>query len=64
MLAGDSKTKYPDSDGGKRLSPKKLREVVEEAWQSIPDEDRRTLVESMPARCEAVIRANGGHTKY
>ncbi|KAI0993930.1 hypothetical protein K3495_g14254 [Podosphaera aphanis] len=45
-----TKTKYPDSDGGKRLSPKKLGEVVEEAWQSILDEDSRRLVESMPAR--------------
>ena len=58
------KTKYPDSDRGKRISPKKLREVVEEAWQSILDEDLRRLVESMPARFQAVIRANGGHTKY
>ncbi|KAI1003388.1 hypothetical protein K3495_g4816 [Podosphaera aphanis] len=43
-----TKTKCPDS-GGKQLSPKKHREVVEEAWQSIPDEDLRRLVEGMPA---------------
>jgi len=34
------------------------------AWVSITPEQCAGLVESMPRRCEAVIKAKGGHTKY
>ena len=33
-------------------------------WNGIPPEVCQTLIESMPRRVEAVIKANGGHTKY
>lgn len=55
---------YPDLDGGKQLSYDQLRIVVREAWDSIPSSYLDELIESMPARCQAVIDAKGGHTRY
>lgn len=42
----------------------KLKRYVEEAWQELPESYLQTLLDSMPSRCEAVIAANGMHTKY
>jgi len=41
-----------------------LWERVEKEWNKISPEEFRTLIESMPRRVKAVIKANGGHTKY
>ena len=41
-----------------------LQEVVAEEWAAVPLEFIRTLAHSMPARCQAVINANGNHTSY
>jgi hypothetical protein len=53
--------KYPDNH---QLSYDALREVVQAAWDAVPEDFLRDLVESMQARCQAVINAEGGHTKY
>ncbi|KAE9380210.1 hypothetical protein N431DRAFT_310136, partial [Stipitochalara longipes BDJ] len=45
-------------------SYKKLRAAVQEAWDSITHERIRELVRSMKDRCQAVIDAEGWHTKY
>ena len=37
---------------------------VQKVWNSIEAEECRKLIESMPRRVEAVIKAKGGHTKY
>jgi hypothetical protein len=42
----------------------KLRRYVKEAWEALPDSFWQELLDSMPARCQAVIDANGMHTKY
>jgi hypothetical protein len=42
----------------------RLRQIVEEAWDAIPNERICELIESMPAQCQAVIYVNGGHTIY
>ncbi len=47
-----------------RLSYDELRGAVNAAWEQIPIEFLIDLVDSMQARCEAVIRANGMHTEY
>ena len=47
-----------------QLSYDQLREVVRAAWDALPREFLKELIESMKARCEAVINAEGGHTKY
>jgi transposase len=39
-------------------------ERVAEVWNEIPPEVCQNLIESMPRRLEAVIKAKGGHTKY
>jgi hypothetical protein len=55
---------YPDLPASKQRTYNQLQEIVREAWESITTEDLRELIESMPARCQAVIDAEGGHTKY
>ncbi|PQE33789.1 transposable element tc1 protein [Rutstroemia sp. NJR-2017a WRK4] len=42
----------------------RLKGIVLEAWDSITEGQIRELIESMPARCRAVIEADGWHTKY
>ena len=41
-----------------------LWERIEEEWKAIPDSVCRDLVESMPGRIAAVIKAKGDYTKY
>jgi transposase len=55
---------YPDLEGGRQRSYDQLRVAIREAWDSIPIEYLEELIDSMPARCQAVIDARGGHTKY
>jgi ketohexokinase/beta-glucosidase len=42
----------------------RLKAAVLEAWNSITNEEVLDLISSMPARCKAVIEADGWHTKY
>nr|CCA28305.1 hypothetical protein ALNC14_144490 [Albugo laibachii Nc14] len=46
------------------ISRHDLRELIQEAWDLIRDEDIAKLYDSWWDRCDAVIRANGGPTKY
>ena len=55
---------YPDLPNGRQYRYEQLRTIVREAWDSIPEDFLRELIESMPDRCQAVIDAEGGHTKY
>lgn len=52
--------KYPDI----YRSYLRLKAAVCEAWNSIIEEDIRDLIKSMHNRCQAVIDAEGWHTKY
>jgi hypothetical protein len=52
--------KYPDY----HTSYDRLRIAVKEAWDAIGELELLALVREMPARCQAVIDANGMHTKY
>ena len=48
-------------------APKTLQELtvaIENAWLSVPLKLVRTLIGSMPRRLRAVVRNNGGQTKY
>ena len=47
-------------------SYKKLRTTIERAWESISEERIKGIVsgKEMRARCQAVIDADGYHTKY
>ena len=42
----------------------KLWEGTKKEWEKIISEVCQNLIESMPRRVEAVIKAKGGHTKY
>ena len=46
------------------MTYERLRIVVKRACDSIGQEEFKELIESMPARCQAVIEANGLFTKY
>ena len=50
---------YPE-----RLTYTTLRKAVREAWDSISERRLNELLDEMPARCQAVIDANGMQTKY
>jgi len=41
-----------------------LRSAVKEAWEKVGEDEFKALIESMPARCQAVIDAEGLFTKY
>ena len=41
-----------------------LWERVEKEWDAIPVDLYKTLIESIPRRINAVIKARGGYTKY
>jgi transposase len=41
-----------------------LRDVLPVLWQQIPQEHINHCIASMPARCEAVIEAHGGATRF
>ena len=41
-----------------------LWERAQEEWEKIPKEECQKLIESMPRRLAAVVRAKGGYTKY
>jgi transposase len=53
---------YPP--GGRQRTYDELRRIVNEAWDSITPEDFREVIGTMRDRCQAVIDAQGGHTKY
>jgi transposase len=41
-----------------------LQDIVADEWEKTDKDYVRTLARSMPERCQAVIDANGDHTKY
>ncbi len=41
-----------------------LQDIVADEWKDTSVDFIRELVQSMPERCQAVIDANGDHTKY
>jgi len=42
----------------------RLREIITEAWNAVPNSFIQTLYDSWWRRCQAVINAKGGPTKY
>ena len=47
--------------------PQSIHELwdrVDDEWNKIPKEVCLNLIESMPRRIAAVLKAKGGHTKY
>lgn len=51
--------------GDRRLSELELREALLESWNTaVTDERLDVLCQSMKKRCQQVIDAKGGHTRY
>lgn len=46
------------------MSYNRLRDAVKEAWDKVSEYDLKELVDSIHDRCQAVIDANGKHTRY
>ena len=46
------------------ISYNQLRKTVSKAWEAVPDSFLLELLRSIKARCQAIINANGIHTKY
>jgi transposase len=51
---------------GKRLPRNltELRQYLIEEWDRLSLEDYDKYIKEMPQRCDAVIQAEGGHTKW
>jgi hypothetical protein len=49
---------------GKKMNSDRLKQMVQEAWDQITEEDLNRLVLSMPQRCQDVKDAKGGNTKW
>ncbi|KAI0997691.1 hypothetical protein K3495_g10497 [Podosphaera aphanis] len=56
--------KYPDLNGGRRRLSDQIRAIVKEAWDSVSTQELTDLIKSMHDRCQAVIDADGGPSKY
>jgi hypothetical protein len=41
-----------------------LRQMLQQEWRSIPRNNVRKWIESMPRRCRALLTARGGHTLH
>ena len=41
-----------------------LENALREEWNNLPQQNLETLIMSMQRRCQAVLRAHGGHTEY
>ena len=55
---------HPDVEVGRQISQARLNEAILEAWESISSAELMRLIASMSSRCQAVIEANGGSTRY
>jgi len=51
-------------DNQDKLSYNTLRNAVKKAWDAVTPKQLDELIDSMSARCQAVIDADGKHTEY
>lgn len=50
--------------GEKKLTYDQLRKAVTDAQNAVPNDFLDQLIDSMPDRCKAVIKADGKYTRY
>ena len=55
---------YPEVYACSQRFSTRLRDIVEEAWNSITSDQLLRLLRSMPTRCQAVIDADGGPVPF
>ena len=51
-------------EGKKNETESQLFKILQQAWENIRNEVVQNLIENMPRRIQAVIAAEGWHTKY
>lgn len=51
-------------DKTQKTSEQGLWRAMQQAWSQISIQELRKYINTMPARCRAVISAKGGHTRY
>jgi transposase len=49
---------------GGDLLYERLKRLVQQAWDSVSEDYLRELLQSMPARCRAIIEADGGPIRF
>ena len=55
---------YIEDNFPERMTYAQLRTAVRQAWDAITVDQLNELIDSMQARCQAVIDANGNHIPY
>lgn len=55
---------YLQEKYGEKFTYDQLRQALKDTWESNPNLRLEELICSMTARCQAVIDANGMHTKF
>lgn len=55
---------YPQSKSPKHMSLNALRTAAKDAWDKVKEFESRVLIGNTPARCQAVINANGLFNKH
>ena len=63
MIKNWIERRYPKV-GGREYSYDNLRQQVQEAWDTISPKYLQSLVDSIGVRCQAVIEAEGGYTRF
>ena len=62
---GCSQRSVSDTSKKQRLTNvKELWTAANDAWEGFPRECLVNLIDNLSSRCEAVIKARGGHTNY
>lgn len=64
MMKDFIQNNYPEFERGRQRTKSEVRQIIQQAWDSISSDQLLVLITSMPARCLAVINADGGQTKY
>lgn len=57
-------TKNPEKGRGSRRFNREVRGIVQEAWESVTEEQFRRFIENVPSGCQAVIDTKGGPIGY
>jgi hypothetical protein len=53
-----------EAQGWREVDREAFIEAAQEAWQVLPEDLIKKLIDPMPRRIEAVIKARGWQTKY
>ena len=64
IMKSSIQQQYPEFERGSQRPSHEVRRIIQEAWDLVTAAQLNVLIKSMPARCRAVVDANGGPTRY